>query len=960
MADGERLGASFSIDVTELKAGLAQANRLIRESESEFKAATAGMDKWGDTQEGLNAKIKSLNEITDIQRKKVDALQEEYERLIADGLDPTSKQAVELRTKINNETAALNKNEAELERQKKALEEVGKETKEAGDAAEEASDGFTVMKGAAANLVSQGVSFLIDGCKNAVTTLLSLADETREYREDIGKLNTAFEAAGKTTDQATGIYKEFYSVIGEEDRSVEAVNHLAKFVSTEQDMAKWTNIAAGVWGTFGDSLPIEGLTEASNETAKVGKVTGVLADALNWAGVNEDKFNESLEKCNTEQERAKLITNTLNGLYDDAASLYKENNKSVIAARKATSDYTDKMAELGEAMEPVNADITELKSELASEFVPVIKRQVAPAIKDFVKELKDSGAIKATGKVVGFVADNFETLAKSTLTAVTVYKTFSAAMKVSTAITATKTAVSGLTAGVGLATKAQVGWNAAMTANPIGAVITATALLATGITYLVMQEKNAIVTTYELTEEQKAAITAGEELAEKYKEVATEADEMAAAEMAQLDNTQKLWQELQTLADKNGVVKKGEEDRANFIINELNNALGTEYSMTGNVIKNYNDMVVAIQNVITTKRAQVLLEAQEKKYKSAIEGVAEAEKARATQAQELVLLQQDIDAKKAQIADAEAIRDSTADARTKEMYNQKANAYTSDLLKLQETLDGKQAKYRETDDLVKQYYDDITGYETASTLVVKGETDKAVSYLERLGGGFKTAASVAGESKEKQLEVLRQQVIDTEVQLGLLEADYEQNQKSMTEAERKEAKKRIDNARKQATDAKEEYYKVGGNMIDGMEKGANDGEWKLTGAMKNIVTKAIAAAKAAAGIKSPSRVFRKEVGVQIPAGAALGVEDGTPSVVKAIKKQVKAMRDAYDLSGVAGAINTGVNVNQNSASKPQAQVSSVNVYQTNNYKQAYESPIEKYKSKQELFAAARLIKAGAY
>ena len=80
-------------------------------------------------------------------------------------------------------------------------------------------------------------------------------------------------------------------------------------------MSQWTDIAAGVWATFGDSLPIEGLTEASNETAKTGKLTGVLADALNWAGISEDDFQSSLDGCNSEQERAALITDTLNGLY---------------------------------------------------------------------------------------------------------------------------------------------------------------------------------------------------------------------------------------------------------------------------------------------------------------------------------------------------------------------------------------------------------------------------------------------------------------------------------------------------------------------------------------------------------------------------------------------------------------------------------------------------------------------
>ena len=101
MADETRLGANFSIDITNLKAGLAQANRMIKESESEFKAAAAGMDDWTKSSDGISAKIKQLNTTIDLQRKKVDALQQEYDRLVEEGLDPASKQAVELRTDIN-------------------------------------------------------------------------------------------------------------------------------------------------------------------------------------------------------------------------------------------------------------------------------------------------------------------------------------------------------------------------------------------------------------------------------------------------------------------------------------------------------------------------------------------------------------------------------------------------------------------------------------------------------------------------------------------------------------------------------------------------------------------------------------------------------------------------------------------------------------------------------------------
>ncbi|MGN0180133.1 MAG: hypothetical protein ACI4DY_11995 [Monoglobaceae bacterium] len=542
----ENFGASFSIDVTNLKAGLAQANRLIRESESEFKAAAAGMDDWSKSQEGLEAKIKSLNNITEIQRKKVDALQQEYDNLIADGLDPTSKKATELRTKINNETAALNKNEAELKKQKKALEEMssesnsavtaadklrkkvadqekelsdlkeeylnvtleqGKYSKEAkalqskisslnselgksksalgevGEAAEKAGDGFTIGKGAIATFIGNGLTALVGACKNAVGALAGLPAATEEYREDMGKLATGFETSGFSAKTAKDIYSEFYSVLGESDRSVEAVNHLAQLTDNEKDLAKWSDIAAGVVGTFGDSLPIEGLTEAANETAKVGKVTGPLADALNWAGISEDEFNEKLAACNSEQERAQLITDTLNSTYEEAAKKYKEVNKSVIEARDAQQRFTDAQAELGEKIAPATTAVREGFAKILEKLVELTSSVDMEAFADKISGAFDSFINDVLPKIqsgLQWIIDNKDVLIAGIAGIGAAFLTMNVAnmvMGVVNAFKAFKAAQEG-------ATVAQWLLNVAMSANPIGIIVALIAGLVTAFVVL--------------------------------------------------------------------------------------------------------------------------------------------------------------------------------------------------------------------------------------------------------------------------------------------------------------------------------------------------------------------------------------------------------------------------------------------------------------------------------------------
>lgn len=372
MANNERLGASFSIDVTNLKAGLTQANRLIRESQSEFQAAAAGLDDWTESEEGLTAKIKSLNSITDIQRAKVDALQGEYDRLVADGLDPASKEAVELRTKINNETAALNKNEAELKKQTAALEELENGTKDAGDATDEMGDKFSGLK-AAGGIAAGAIAAVGAACVAAVGSFLGLAESTREARTNMAKLETGFTQAGLSAESATNTYNELYSVLGDDGQATEAAAHLAQLANDEEDLAKWTDIATGVYATFGDSLPIENLTEAANETAKTGAITGGLADALNWAGVSEDEFQAKLDACTTEQERQALITSTLNGLYADSAAAYRENNAEVIAAQQAQAELNSALNELGAIAEPIMTTLKTLAADLLTTILPFVQ-----------------------------------------------------------------------------------------------------------------------------------------------------------------------------------------------------------------------------------------------------------------------------------------------------------------------------------------------------------------------------------------------------------------------------------------------------------------------------------------------------------------------------------------------------------------------------------------------------------
>lgn len=231
---------------------------------------------------------------------------------------------------------------------------------------------------------------MVGGAVAGVGALSSVAESTREYRTEMGKLDTAFTTNKFSAADAKQTYSDLYAVVGDSGQATEAANHLSLLCNSTKDLQSWTEICTGVYGQFGDSLPIEGLTEAANETAKVGQVTGPLADALNWMGVSEDAFNEKLAKCSSEQERQQLITSTLTSLYSDASAQYKETNGDVMESNRAHQQLSDTMAQIGAVAEPVLNSIIGLGGKLLEQLSPLIEsvaEKLAPALINICEEV---------------------------------------------------------------------------------------------------------------------------------------------------------------------------------------------------------------------------------------------------------------------------------------------------------------------------------------------------------------------------------------------------------------------------------------------------------------------------------------------------------------------------------------------------------------------------------------------
>ena len=476
------IGVAMQLDVSDLKSGLNETKKAITTANKTFQSQTAGMDDWTKTSDGLNAKLTQLDTVLDMQKRNLRGYEAEIKRVSALEGDHT-EQLRRLNDKLLDCQTAIGKTEKAQRKYRGMLDQVEDGTKDVTKATDKMSrsmkdaekstvdlkGGFSVLKGAMANLVSTGVTSLVSGLKQAV-------EESRELRKETSRLETAFLDNGFTSEQATASFVELNKVLGDTGRTTEALQLLSTMSKTEGELQQYTDILGGVYAKFGDALPVESLAEAMNHTAKLGEVQGTLADALEWVGINVDDFNGKLAKCSSEEERAKLIRDTLNGVYKDASDTYKENNKSLIEAQETETEYALAQAELGEKMEPVLTTIKKGWTDVLKAFTEMmsgtdlegLKKGISDAfgwfIKDCVPVIKD--AIK-------FVIDHKE-LVLGMITAIGVGFL---AWKVVGIITSVVGAIKGMIT-------AMASLNAVMMANPIGLIITAIGLLVVAFIYL--------------------------------------------------------------------------------------------------------------------------------------------------------------------------------------------------------------------------------------------------------------------------------------------------------------------------------------------------------------------------------------------------------------------------------------------------------------------------------------------
>lgn len=352
--------AAADEEMKSLDQTLGNLSAAAKENETAFAALKSGYDentkasqKYGDQQKYLTGQVQNYENQIDTLKSQLKLLENAEER---------NEQAIsQKRSELNQAKTALNT-------YKSSLDDVEQKLKSGAAKTEDYTNKLDSFGNKA-----KGIGDKLSGVSKAAVGIVGAAaatvPATEEYRKIMGSLEISSEKAGYSAEQTAQSYKTLYGVLSDDQTAATTTANLQALGLSQENLTTMINGTIGAWATYGDSIPIDSLAEAINETVKTGVVTGTFADMLNWAGTSEDAFNEKLAACSSESERANLIMQEMasQGL-TQAGLKWQENNKNLVKGNQATADLQAATAELAETIAPIITQITQIVAGLVEKF----------------------------------------------------------------------------------------------------------------------------------------------------------------------------------------------------------------------------------------------------------------------------------------------------------------------------------------------------------------------------------------------------------------------------------------------------------------------------------------------------------------------------------------------------------------------------------------------------------------
>lgn len=259
----------------------------------------------------------------------------------------------------------------------------------------------------------------------------------------------------------------------------------------------------------------------------------------------------------------------------------------------------------------------------------------------------------------------------------------------------------------------------------------------------------------------------------QWNELVTSKQNIMNADLAQIDHTISLSNELKNLVNENGEVKQGYEDRVNFILGQLNDAFGTEYELINGSIDNYDKLTNSMEENLVKQRAKIILDSQESVYNEAIANRKQA-------LIELSDIETEKSAKVAEIKQAEYDRDHAATKKARDDAILRKITLVDELAAIDET-------YHQKKEIVESCTTSIMEYENNKTLFLSDNAADWAKINEDI-----TQSNL--DRNHSEIASLGETVLAEQTQLDILKDSYKNFEDEKVQAQVEAAQFRLDTA----------------------------------------------------------------------------------------------------------------------------------------------------------------------
>lgn len=799
-------------------------------------------------------------------------------------------------------------------------------------------DGITQNSGKLTSTALDIISKLTNGIKKTASNLQPLiGDFANVFVQGVIKYKDVFwtVAFDMVTAIADGLSKNANSIT---DGVVTLVSHIAKL--TIDNLPKLVETASDlivtVFKKLEQSMPDIGgnlsriITKicsllATNIPIVFEAASDVIITVFNMLAQNLPNISSNLAKlftkiCDLVVKNLPLIFNTASDLIISIFEMLAQNMPDI--AKNLTKMIT-KICDLLAKNLPL---IIEAASEFLEAFIEELlghADEIFNGIKNIISSLFDSFG-KLTPKV--------KTIAKI-LAGMLVLKGVSAFMRT---IDNIKGAISGL---FGLVKN-----------HPIGAAISLGTSLIGILSTIKGDIPDYVKDISDLSGEEKALLDRVDEVTSAYEEQ-KEAKENAIAESAgEWDYYSRLWDELQGIVDQNGNIKKGYEERVDYIINQLNPNLDLELEREGKLLKNYQDQADAIDDLIVKKKGASLLSALEESHNKAVTAMTRQDDKNVetvynnarddyeSKKKEYETALKEYEAALAQWKkngytidrDTGKVFENGNWINTEYFWDSTGQKYNNlrdfksqiDILykQLYEGYDNKEAfetAYQEAKAAYEGCAKDIEDYEKLSAALLTDNANTIGEVTDNILYGYKTAETGTEESLQKQVDTygkklsefqamtdktgftqdmvkkyrdMRQQ---TRLELLSMEDDLKTSLNKMEKAEqlsylRKKANAIISSWKTDDSQkGKGEWVEIGQEAFNGIVEGLQQSTESSDKELALVMGRFVQQSRDALGIHSPSKVTEEKIGKPMGEGTLVGNIKAISSGAKDVEKAIK-------------------------------------------------------------------------